>query len=84
MSIELPSFEEAVYLFEQWGFCVEPGPRPDEVTLILEGGDFRTYVVYEVPLLPQIANLILRTRLFCRRACKLLSGDWIEWRRSSN
>ncbi|MDY0018475.1 MAG: hypothetical protein RBT47_00585 [Anaerolineae bacterium] len=59
---EFLSYAEAVHLFEQWGFRVEDGPRPHEVTLILEGVDFRTYIVYDVGLLPQIAAVVLRTR----------------------
>ena len=56
------SFEDAVKLFKQWGFQVEPGPRPEEVTLILEGPDYRTYTVYEARMLPQIAAVALRIR----------------------
>jgi hypothetical protein len=57
-----PSFEDAVKLFKQWGFQVEPGPRPEQVTLILEGPDYRTYSVYEAHMLPQIASVALRVR----------------------
>lgn len=39
------SFEDAVKLFQQWGFQIEPGPRPEEVALILEGPDYRAYSV---------------------------------------
>ncbi|MDY7078426.1 MAG: hypothetical protein SXV54_16040 [Chloroflexota bacterium] len=56
------SFEDAVRLFELWGFQVEPGPRAEEVTLILEGPDYRTHVVYEAGMLPQIAAVLLRVR----------------------
>ena len=56
------SFEDAVKLFKQWGFEVEPGPRPEQVTLILEGPDYRTYSVYEARMLPQIAAVALRVR----------------------
>jgi hypothetical protein len=56
------SFEDAVKLFQQWGFQVEPGPRPEEVTLILEGPDYRTYSVYEARMLPQIAAVALQVR----------------------
>lgn len=45
-----------------WGFQVEPGPRPEEVTLILEGPGYRTYIVYEARMLPQIAAVALRVR----------------------
>jgi hypothetical protein len=54
------SFEGAVRLFKQWGFQVEPGPRPEEVTLILEGPGCWTYVVYEASMLPQIAAVAQR------------------------
>ena len=57
-----PSFEDAVKLFKQWGFQVEPGPRPEQVTLILEGPDYRTYSVYDAHMLPQIASVALRVR----------------------
>ena len=56
------SFEEAVELFRQWGFGVEPGPRPGEVTLIAEGDDYRTSAVFEACLLPQVAGVALRVR----------------------
>jgi hypothetical protein len=62
MSIEPPSFEETVRLFKQWEFLVEPGPQPDEATLIVEGPDYRTYAVYKTDLLPQIASVILHAR----------------------
>jgi len=61
-SFKDPSFEDAVKLFKQWGFEVEPGPRPEQVTLILEGPDYRTYSVYEARMLPQIAAVALRVR----------------------
>jgi hypothetical protein len=68
------SFEDAVKLFKQWGFQVEPGPRPEEVTLILEGPDYRTYTVYEACMLPQIAAVALRIRwkngTMARSACQ--------------
>jgi hypothetical protein len=57
-----PSFENAVKLFKLWGFQVEPGPQPEEVTLILEGSDHRTYTVYKASMLPQIAAIALRIR----------------------
>jgi len=56
------SFEEAIRLFKQWGFVVEPGPRPEEVTLILEGPGCRTYSVYDAQMLPQIAATALGAR----------------------
>ena len=57
-----PSFEDAVKLFKKWGFQVEPGPRPEEVTLIVEGLDYRTYSVYEARMLPQIAAVAMQVR----------------------
>jgi hypothetical protein len=62
MSSDSLSFEQAIRLFKQWGFRVEPGPQPGEVTLIAEGPDYRTYAVYEAHLLPQIASVALRVR----------------------
>jgi len=56
------SFERAVQLFQEWGFRVEKGPGHEEVTLILEGPDYRSYYVYEVARLPQIAAAVLRVR----------------------
>jgi hypothetical protein len=56
------SYEEAVRLFREWGFRVEPGPGPQEVTLITEGPDHRTYAVYETDMLPGIACVALRVR----------------------
>ena len=56
------SFETAVRLFKSWGFVVEPGPRPGEVSLILEQADHRTYAVYEADMLPDIAAVTLRIR----------------------
>lgn len=56
------SFEDAVRLFEQWGFQVEPGPRPEEVTLILEGPDYRTCSVHDGHILPKMAAVALRAR----------------------
>jgi len=56
------SFERAVQLFEEWGFRVEKGPGHDEITLILEGSAHRSYYVYEVNRLPQIAAAALRVR----------------------
>ena len=56
------SFERAVQLFQGWGFRVEEGPGQEEVTLILEGPAHRSYYVYEVAQLPQIAAAVLRVR----------------------
>jgi len=57
------SFEEAVRLFKSWGFQVEPGPRPEEVSLIIEAPDHRTYCVYPASQLPQLAAVALRVRM---------------------
>jgi hypothetical protein len=56
------SFERAVQLFQEWGFRVEEGPGHEEVTLILEGPGHRSYYVYEVTRLPQIAATVLLVR----------------------
>lgn len=56
------SFEDAVKLFKQWGFVVEPGPLFDEVSLIIDEPDHRTYCVYKAEILPQIAAVALRVR----------------------
>ena len=56
------SFEKAVQLFQEWGFLVEEGPGHEEVTLILEGPAHRSYYVYEVARLPQIAAVALCVR----------------------
>jgi hypothetical protein len=66
------SFEDAVRLFKEWGFIVEPGPRPEEVTLLLEGPDYRTYSVTDAHELPELAAAALRIRwqngmLMCQR-----------------
>jgi hypothetical protein len=56
------SFEQAVVLFKEWGFVVEPGPGAGEVSLIIETPDHKTYCVYEAYLLPEIAAAILEVR----------------------
>ena len=65
------SFKEAVRLFKEWGFQVEPGPRPEEVTLIIEAPDYRAYSVHPTSELAQMATVALRVRQrngtrFCR------------------
>jgi hypothetical protein len=57
------SFESAVRLFQEWGFRVEKGPRPKEVTLILQGPDHRSCYVYKMDQLPQVAAFALRVRM---------------------
>jgi hypothetical protein len=61
-NFETLSFEEAVQLFKGWGFLVEQGPRPGEVTLIHEGPDHRSYYVCEPEKLPEMAAAVLRVR----------------------
>jgi hypothetical protein len=56
------SLEDAVQLFKQWGFQVEPGPRPEEVTLIIDAPDHRTYSVHPASMLPHMAAVALRVR----------------------
>ncbi len=58
----VPPFEDAVRLFKEWGFQVEPGPQAGEITLISEGPDYRNYSVYPANLLPQIAAAALNVR----------------------
>ena len=65
------SFEEAVRLFEAWGFRVEPGPQPDEVTLIIDAPDHRNYSVYPVDQLSAVAAVALGVRQRRKNACKL-------------
>jgi hypothetical protein len=56
------SFEGAVRLFKQWGFQVEPGPRSEEVTLILEEPGYRVVSVHDARVLPEMAAAALRVR----------------------
>ncbi|HYA90908.1 MAG TPA: hypothetical protein VEK32_05360 [Thermodesulfobacteriota bacterium] len=56
------SFEKAVRLLKGWGFLVEQGPRPGEVTLILEGSTRRSYYVCEPDKLLEMAAAILHVR----------------------
>ena len=56
------SFEQAVQLFKGWGFLVEQGPRPGEVTLILEGSSHRSYYACEPETLVEMAAAVLRVR----------------------
>jgi len=55
-------FEDAIKLFMAWGFQVEPGPRPDEVTLIMDAPDYRTYAEHPTNLFAQIAAVTLCVR----------------------
>jgi hypothetical protein len=63
------SYAEAVALFEAWGFRVEPGPQPEEVTLIIDAPDHRNYSVYPVALLPAVAAVALSVRQRRKEAC---------------
>jgi hypothetical protein len=56
------SFEDAVRLFEGWGFQVEPGLHSGEVTLILQEDDHRTYAVHPATMLPEMAKVALHIR----------------------
>lgn len=56
------TYEEAVHLFEQWGFQVDPGPRPGEVTLLLKTEDGCTYSVQQRAMLVQMAAVALAVR----------------------
>jgi len=56
------SFERAVSLFKSWGFVVEPGPQPDEVSLIIRTPDHQNTSVYPAAMLPEIAAVALRVR----------------------
>src|SRR5512143_3976475 len=56
------SFEEAVNLFKEWGFRVEPGPELEEVTLWIDALDHHTCCVYPARLLPEIATVIQQVR----------------------
>jgi len=55
-------FEDAIKLFMAWGFQMEPGPRPDEVTLIIDAPDYRAYTVHPAYLFAQVAAVTLRIR----------------------
>ena len=60
---ESMSFQKAIRLFEDWGFRLQPGPRTNEVTLILEGPTHRSYCVCEPEQLAEMAAVILQQRL---------------------
>ena len=57
------SFEKAVRLFREWGFLVQEGPGPAEVTIILDGPNSRTFCVCYPEQLSEMAAVILRVRL---------------------
>ena len=61
--LEKLSLEKAVQLFEEWGFLVQQGPRTEEVTLIVEGPNNRSYCVCQPEELPEMAAAVLRQRL---------------------
>ena len=56
-------FEKGVQLFQGWGFLVEGGPRPGEVTLIPEGPTHSSCYVCESGQLAEMAAVALRQRL---------------------
>jgi hypothetical protein len=56
------SFEDAVRLFKEWGFQVDPGPNPEEVTLILQEDNYQTYAVHPAKMLPEMAEIALYIR----------------------
>jgi hypothetical protein len=66
VDLEELSFEKAVQLFKEWGFLVQPGPMPEEITLILEGATYRSYYVFEPEQLAEMAAAALRLRLRTR------------------
>jgi len=57
------SFEKAVQLFKGWGFLVQEGPGPGEVTIILDGPNSRPFSVCYPEQLSEMAAVILRVRL---------------------
>lgn len=61
-TFESLSLEDAIRLFRSWGFQVEPGPRPEEITLVLNEPDYRTTSVCNASMLPAIAAVALRVR----------------------
>jgi len=69
------SFENAIELFREWGFQVEPGPRPEEVTLILEGPSYRSYWVHDAHALAGIAAMALRLRWQSGMLGRQLEGE---------
>lgn len=68
------TFEDAVKLFKQWGFQVEPGPRPEEVTLIIQAPDHKTFCVYPADMLTQLAAAGLSARW--RNGTLLNAAPW--------
>ena len=66
-------FEDAIKLFMAWGFQVEPGSRPDEVTLIMDALDYPTYTVLPADLFAQVAAVTLRIR-WCNGAMFSVAG----------
>ena len=54
------SFEDAVRLLRGWGFLVQAGPGPGEVTLIMQGPDFQTSTVHKAEMLPEITAVLLQ------------------------
>ena len=63
INFEKLSFEQALQLFQRWGFLLERGPRSGEVTLIVEGPPHRSYNVCEPEQLARMATVVLRQRI---------------------
>ncbi len=64
------SFENAVTVFKARGFRVEPGPTPEEVTLILDAQDHRTYCVYPARVLTELAIIALPFKFMNGTLCQ--------------
>ena len=63
IGFEKLSFEKAVQLFKEWGGLVQQGLRTEEVTLIVEGPNHRSYCVCQPEELAEMATTVLRQRL---------------------
>jgi len=54
-------FDTSVDYLKELGFKVEPGPGPDEITVMFEeNGGPRSYSVFEASSLPSIVQELLR------------------------
>lgn len=56
------SFNDAIDLFKEWGFRVEPGPLPGEISLIIEDESCRLCTVFDADYLAEIAAFVLKMR----------------------
>ncbi|MCL4488255.1 MAG: hypothetical protein M1570_09015 [Chloroflexi bacterium] len=61
-SFDKLSFEEAIRILKGWGFQVEPGPRPEEVSLITKAEDHCTFSVHPAEMLTSVVAAALRVR----------------------